>query len=305
MDCTRIGPQSICFCTHKHSDHVFVSKKAGYPRCQNCPCQHFEFIPQRPEEVGDWWLPRRKGFNVHTWRAKCRCGHGHDEHDTTSKRCKCGCGMFESNFACVVCDLKWEDHETVFETTQERLASGRTVGEAFRPLANDSEIQQMVFPTGGSNRGGKLLPNSNAATSRVRPVQVASQYAEKSVQIMHESSGGVIKGQSAANRWGKVENPPEEWLYQGPGTGLGPSKVLHGVPSSLRQQISLQPKLPSAPQNSQKASATVHSGMPTVSSEMLATAASKTVRSSVVPKVGSRPVEGPKQLQSGFRPVYD
>ena len=37
--------------------------------------------------------------------------------------------LAQSNFACVVCDLKWEDHETLFETTQERSASGRTVGE--------------------------------------------------------------------------------------------------------------------------------------------------------------------------------
>lgn len=56
----------------------------------------------RPEEVGEWWLPRRKGFNVHTWRAKCRCGHGHDEHDPGTRRCRCGCPVFTSNFACLV-----------------------------------------------------------------------------------------------------------------------------------------------------------------------------------------------------------
>eukprot|EP00955_Chlamydomonas_euryale_P113298 366209-Chlamydomonas_euryale.AAC.3 len=39
----------------------------------------------RPEEVGEWWLPRRKGFNVHTWRAKCRCGHAHDVHEPLYK----------------------------------------------------------------------------------------------------------------------------------------------------------------------------------------------------------------------------
>ncbi len=82
------------------------------------PCPHARSRGRRPEEVGDWWLPRRKGFNVAAWRAKCRCGHGHDEHDPGSRRCRCGCAGFASNFVCLVCDMKWEDHETVFLTTQ-------------------------------------------------------------------------------------------------------------------------------------------------------------------------------------------
>ena len=85
QDCTRIGPRSLCFCGHEYSAHQFITKKTVYPRCQSCPCTTFAFIPHRPEEVGEWWLPRRKGFNVHTWKAKCKCGHGHDEHDPCSK----------------------------------------------------------------------------------------------------------------------------------------------------------------------------------------------------------------------------
>ncbi|CAD7968706.1 unnamed protein product [Amoebophrya sp. A25] len=45
-----------------------------------CACKEFRFIPSRPEEVGEWWLVRRKGFDVRTWRAKCRCGAPHTEH---------------------------------------------------------------------------------------------------------------------------------------------------------------------------------------------------------------------------------
>ena len=40
----------------------------------NCACRRFEFVPRRPEEVGEWWLPRRRGFKVHAWKAKCRYG---------------------------------------------------------------------------------------------------------------------------------------------------------------------------------------------------------------------------------------
>ena len=103
-------------------------------------CQRYAFIPMRPEEVGMWWLVRRPDFNVHTWSPKCRfatqhasrvwvflaslstrvavpilprCKHSHKKHNVgVSSRCRergCGCGYFESDFACVVCDKKWED----------------------------------------------------------------------------------------------------------------------------------------------------------------------------------------------------
>eukprot|EP00798_Chlamydomonas_sp_ICE-L_P002132 gene2132-18179_t len=185
------------------------------------------------------------------------------------KRCKCGCGMFTSNFACVVYDLKWEDHETVFETGRERAMEGRPTGDAYFPLANDSQIRDMVFPGGGAkNPEGTESPTATrhigrrrphdphaphdrpdprttrprrpegpqdpptpktpnapkahgTAPSRYRPQQVDQRFAEKSVQISHASSGGAISGQQVANRWGQVDAPPEEWLYQGGGGGPG------------------------------------------------------------------------------------
>ena len=144
-DCTRIGPRSLCFCGHSYSDHMRSrssrkpcsrSKKSkGGPKTggksskcgDNCTCKGFEFIPQRPEEIGDWWLTRRKGFNVNTWRCKCRCGCAHDHHDAGSKHCKdCGCGMFQSNFLCIACDGTWEEHTTLWEDERERKQEGRS-----------------------------------------------------------------------------------------------------------------------------------------------------------------------------------
>lgn len=40
---------------------------------------------RRPEEIGEWWLARRKGFNVHSWRAQCKCRHGHPQHDPVTR----------------------------------------------------------------------------------------------------------------------------------------------------------------------------------------------------------------------------
>jgi len=98
-DCTRVGPGARCFCGHAFEEHQFLSSRAPAPRCCSCACGGFSFVPQRPEEVGEWWLPRRKGFNVHTWRAKCRCGHAHDVHEPLYKRClSCGCSTFQVGF---------------------------------------------------------------------------------------------------------------------------------------------------------------------------------------------------------------
>lgn len=179
-ECSRVGPSSRCFCGHSFSQHHFVSKRDYAPRCSQCDCSHYAFVPSRPEECGEYWLVRRKGFNVHTWRAKCKCGHGHDSHHPNHKRCRaCGCPAFESNFACLVCDRSWEDHETLFESTVERAQLGKTYGDKFRPLSNDPEIQQMVFSA-----------SSGAESSRLRPPQVNPDKAERSVRLMGAQSGG-------------------------------------------------------------------------------------------------------------------
>uniref|UniRef100_A0A061RCD5 Protein fam221b n=1 Tax=Tetraselmis sp. GSL018 TaxID=582737 RepID=A0A061RCD5_9CHLO len=155
QDCTRVGPSSRCLCGHLFKAHSGAgSVRPGActgGKDSPCRCKRFEFIPRRPEEVGEWWLPRRKGFNINTWRAKCKCKHSHDEHEppgTRSRRCRasgCGCGQFISDFLCVVCDKHWEEHETVIETEQERKSTGRPVGSAFFPLADTPDIQALVF----------------------------------------------------------------------------------------------------------------------------------------------------------------
>ena len=153
-DCGRIGAASRCFCGRTFGEHRTV------PPYGCGSCDRFRYIPQRPEEVGEWWLPRRKGFNVHQWRAKCDCKHGHDRHDPVTLRCRvagCGCAHFTSAFCCISCDRPWEEHETVFETKKERQASGRAVDAAFMPLAETPAISKLVFGANAiadSNGGG-------------------------------------------------------------------------------------------------------------------------------------------------------
>eukprot|EP00760_Papus_ankaliazontas_P028396 PhM_4_TR3678/c0_g1_i1/m.20184 len=147
-DCCRVGPSHKCFCTHTLADHDTRNRRAP---CRACGCTLFSYIPNRPEEIGENWLPRRQGFDITTWAAKCRCGHGHDAHAPGgSHSCRaCRCMAFDSHFLCVVCDKHWEEHETVFESEAERVAAGRPVGDAFQPLSDvDPEYSEIVFGSG-------------------------------------------------------------------------------------------------------------------------------------------------------------
>ena len=49
---------------------------------------------------------------------------------------------FLSNFACLSCDGKWEEHLTLYEDEETRKELGKPVGEAFYPLADVPEIQR-------------------------------------------------------------------------------------------------------------------------------------------------------------------
>ena len=263
QDCARVGHKSRCFCGHNFSDHRM---KDRLPSCLKCKCKCFEYIPKRPEEVGDWWLVRRRGFNVHSWRAKCRCGCPHTSHDPVTKSCNsCSCGLFTSNFLCLGCDGKYEEHETTFESKEERRREGRTVGMAFKPFSEHRDIQQSIFNGGGTsnisnsmksltmssscNDNGGMSPeemyssgminsdqyfqmisssattdnnnnnnNNNRSIVAQRNAMRAMQQkqppisrpyngrAERSVRLMHVSSGGQNTG-NVINRWGKTDNP--------------------------------------------------------------------------------------------------
>jgi len=150
-DCTRVGDASLCFCGHPYSLHNSLTWKRNRVPCtvSGCACRHFAFMPGRPEEVGEWWLVRRKDFDVSKWRGKCKCSHTHVQHHpgpSQGRRCNtCGCSAFHSAFLCVVCDKHWEEHETIWETRMERIQQSRPVDEDYQPFAEVPQIRQLVF----------------------------------------------------------------------------------------------------------------------------------------------------------------
>ena len=168
--CARVGPRSRCFCGHDHKAH-------GAQGCgtAGCRCRNFRWVPRRPEEVGEWWLPRRRGFQVQRWRAKCRCGHAHTEHHEghASMLCAvpgCACMGFTAAFACLACDKRWEEHETTEESEAERRRQGRPVGPDFFPLAESPKLQRLVFGgEGGVGAHGRGLPSNRKRPSPCPP----------------------------------------------------------------------------------------------------------------------------------------
>eukprot|EP00668_Euglena_longa_P005132 GGOE01006033.1.p1 GENE.GGOE01006033.1~~GGOE01006033.1.p1 ORF type:complete len:328 (-),score=87.28 GGOE01006033.1:174-1157(-) len=170
-DCIRVAPSHSCFCGHTLADHNTRHRRVPCQQPQ-CRCDMFQYMFERPEEIGEYWLVRRKNFNLLEWAPKCRCKHGPKEHAPNgSKSCKkCACGAFESSFLCLVCDKHWEEHETVFETEMDRRLAGRTVGEAFKPLAQVApEFSEIVF--GKQNEAGVYIkaPATKAQQALTRP----------------------------------------------------------------------------------------------------------------------------------------
>ena len=50
-----------------------------------------------------------------------------------------------SDFCCISCDQKFEEHYTLYETEKERQMAGKPVREEYYPLASNPEIQKETF----------------------------------------------------------------------------------------------------------------------------------------------------------------
>ncbi|CAD8206034.1 unnamed protein product [Paramecium octaurelia] len=117
MECKQIGPASMCFCGHRFKEHEYMMPKNKKVVCKNkqCSCPQFNYIPI----FGSQDL-------------KCVCHHSYTEHDPITKKCtkgQCGCNTrFQSSWLCT-CGQKYNDHVTIIETRDERLAQGKPVDD--------------------------------------------------------------------------------------------------------------------------------------------------------------------------------
>lgn len=147
VDCFRIGSNSVCICGHGYLEHDCILSKKFSTKCKKCKCRGFQYIPQYPEEVGEYWIPFQKNFSYKTYKAKCKCKHGWNEHKGDGYlNCKsCGCAGFNSAFCCAVCNKFWQDHEMIYELESERIANGKPVREDYIPFNEMPEMYDALY----------------------------------------------------------------------------------------------------------------------------------------------------------------
>ncbi|XP_068406099.1 protein FAM221A isoform X2 [Eschrichtius robustus] len=120
MDCKLVGPETLCFCTHRYKQHKTDFETIPQQRpislpCQvtGCPCRAYLYVPLNGMQP-----------------IRCRCKHFADQHSAgpgfMCNACS-KCSGFHSCFTCA-CGQPAYAHDTVVETKQERLAQRKPVG---------------------------------------------------------------------------------------------------------------------------------------------------------------------------------
>lgn len=124
MDCKLIGPETVCFCSHRYKQHQtdFETIPKERPillpcRAPGCMCASYHYVPMNGGQP-----------------IRCSCKHFADEHSEKAPyHCKKGgctkCTGFTSSFSCA-CGATHREHRMIVETADEREARGHPVGQA-------------------------------------------------------------------------------------------------------------------------------------------------------------------------------
>ncbi|VDM18771.1 unnamed protein product [Hydatigera taeniaeformis] len=182
QDCLRVSSAGRCFCSHLLKDHNKFSATSRNTACTQpgCSCRRFLFAPGRPEDFGEFWLPKRRDFNREAYRMKCKCKHTHEEHVPYPSpfRCSarpCNCLAFSSASICAACDQRWEQHDTIFETEEERKNAGRQIREDWYPFSELPAMRDIALTGEGNPQVERLTdalpiqPLSQPTSSTSRP----------------------------------------------------------------------------------------------------------------------------------------
>eukprot|EP00451_Oxyrrhis_marina_P049913 CAMPEP_0204471202 /NCGR_PEP_ID=MMETSP0471-20130131/19376_1 /ASSEMBLY_ACC=CAM_ASM_000602 /TAXON_ID=2969 /ORGANISM="Oxyrrhis marina" /LENGTH=296 /DNA_ID=CAMNT_0051473293 /DNA_START=69 /DNA_END=959 /DNA_ORIENTATION=- len=167
--CARVGSGSRCFCGHDYSSHKYMKPDSPNSVCGDCDCKAFAFVPKRPEEVGDTGYPEGKDSTSTVGGLNVDVNMGMTVTQQNPRIAASPVGAAATSPSGVVwsADGTWADHETLWETREERARDGRPVGEGFFPLSHDADLSDMVFSqprnkksrdSVGAERSVKLMP---------------------------------------------------------------------------------------------------------------------------------------------------
>jgi hypothetical protein len=221
--CARVEPNSRCFCGFTFIEHPaearlggssgdgFAWKRSlGKKRGGNAgvdggildvPCSRFRYMPASPAQTSaqvacqDAFRAARgaDAASLHRgWYAKCRnCQHGHQDHDPETETCplayneQVGNGKYQSGWECVVCNRRWEDHETVFLSALESQG-----GDAVCAVCPDrSNPRALARETALRNSASAAGPRAQGPTSLESGFM--GERAAEVEQILQENSYGL------------------------------------------------------------------------------------------------------------------
>lgn len=192
-----------------------------------------------------WHLPRRKGFNVHAWRAPCKCNHGHDVHDPITGKCTAcdNCRVFTPNYVCIGCDGRGDEHETVFETESERLMAKLPVGDAYKPLHDSPYLLQQVLEgqqrtefAAAKKAGGASAVPSRTPEELLQSGQIdVAEYRRRIAEAPPEPPASSQRGVAHSSRSVVPSSTDVERL----GPGVGPTGREYAQKGATVKQISL------------------------------------------------------------------
>ncbi|XP_046953432.1 protein FAM221A isoform X2 [Lynx rufus] len=193
MDCKLVGPETLCFCTHRYKQHktdfetIPQQRPISLPcRVTGCQCRAYLYVPLNGAQP-----------------IRCRCKHFADQHRAAPgfmcNACS-KCSGFHSCFTCA-CGQPAYAHDTVVETKQERLAQGKPVGQdvpyaAMGGLTGFSSLAEGYMRLDDSG----IVGTSGQVSSLKRPEEDDMAFFERQYQER-------IKMEKVAKQKGKAPLP--------------------------------------------------------------------------------------------------
>ena len=263
--CNSLGRDGRCMMDR---DLNWKIESGGTPMPNEFPCNRFRFIPGNRGEAGSLTgslqdnFKARFGGNAHfinrgansnshfslnenvpsSFAAKCRnCGQDSTLHDVESEACPGSnnrnsgtYGMkFQSAFECVVCNRRWEDHETVLlsEQEMEQMKQTLSTGKAFtRAVSVEQQLRENSFGILGNYTDSDHYAvglNRNATLELRNRINRENDFTREQLE-MNDPRFGRNKIFVPDPQFGRVERECETFYPEYPRYGPGGQLIRDG-----------------------------------------------------------------------------